>query len=110
MVLLRKGTRPDNSTTVARVPISIDFEYPASSQLSPTKILRRFVTPVAMVKPEKARRVEEMLMHAAKSGALGGKVTEGQFVQMLEQVRSKEFLRRFQEHWSNFNVSEGSHQ
>lgn len=40
-----------------------------------------------MVKPEKARRVEEMLMHAAKSGALGGKVTEAQFIQMLEQVR-----------------------
>ncbi|CAM9163561.1 unnamed protein product [Hapterophycus canaliculatus] len=44
---------------------------------------------IAMVKPEKARRVEEMLMHAAKSGALGGKVTEGQFIQMLEQVSSQ---------------------
>lgn len=43
---------------------------------------------VAMVKPEKAKRVEEMLMHAAKSGALGGKVTEDQFIQMLEQVRN----------------------
>lgn len=42
-----------------------------------------------MVKPEKAKRVEEMLMHAAKSGALGGKVTEDQFIQMLEQVRNK---------------------
>lgn len=40
-----------------------------------------------MVKPEKARRVEEMLIHAAKSGALGGKVSEDQFIQMLEQVR-----------------------
>lgn len=43
----------------------------------------------AMVKPEKARRVEEMLIHAAKSGALGGKVTEDQFIQMLEQVGPK---------------------
>lgn len=43
-----------------------------------------------MVKPEKATRVEEMLMHAAKSGALGGKVTEDQFIQMLEQVRKTE--------------------
>lgn len=43
-----------------------------------------------MVKPEKAKRVEEMLMHAAKSGALGGKVTEDQFIQMLEQVRKTE--------------------
>lgn len=39
-----------------------------------------------MVKPEKARRVEEMLIQAATSGALGGKVTETQFIQMLEQV------------------------
>lgn len=31
--------------------------------------------------------MEEMLIHAAKSGALGGKVTEDQFIQMLEQVR-----------------------
>lgn len=61
----------------------------------------RFASPAAMVKPEKARRVEEMLMHAAKSGALGGKVTEGQFIQMLEQVKSKEYLRQFQEHCSN---------
>lgn len=40
-----------------------------------------------MVKPDKARRVEEMLIHAATSGKLGGKVTEDQFIQMLEQVR-----------------------
>eukprot|EP00752_Nemacystus_decipiens_P002480 g2333.t1 len=44
---------------------------------------------IGMVKPEKARRVEEMLIHAAKSGALGGKVTEDQFIQMLEQVSSQ---------------------
>ena len=40
----------------------------------------------AMVKPDKAHRVEDMLIHAATSGKLGGKVTEGHFVQMLEQV------------------------
>lgn len=40
-----------------------------------------------MVKPDKARRVEEMLIHAAKSGALPGKVTEDHFIQMLGQVR-----------------------
>lgn len=40
-----------------------------------------------MVKPDKARRVEEMLIHAATSGKLGGKVTEDQFIQMLEQVQ-----------------------
>ena len=40
-----------------------------------------------MVKPDKARRVEDMLIHAAKSGALAGKVTEDHFIQMLGQVR-----------------------
>ena len=49
-----------------------------------------------MVKPEKARRVEEMLIHAAKSGALGGKVTEDQFIQMLEQVRPSSWPCRWE--------------
>lgn len=40
----------------------------------------------AMVKAEKARSVEDMLIAAATSGRLGGKVTEHQFIQMLEQV------------------------
>ncbi|CAM9221282.1 unnamed protein product [Laminaria digitata] len=44
---------------------------------------------IAMVKPDKARRVEEMLIHAAKSGALPGKVTEDHFIQMLGQVSSQ---------------------
>lgn len=47
----------------------------------------RALSTTAMVKPDKARRVEDMLIHAATSGKLGGKVTEGQFVQMLGQVR-----------------------
>lgn len=41
----------------------------------------------AMVKAEKARNVEDMLISAATSGKLGGKVTEDQFIQMLEQVK-----------------------
>lgn len=40
-----------------------------------------------MVKAEKARNVEDMLINAATSGKLGGKVTEDQFIQMLEQVK-----------------------
>ncbi|CAM9194093.1 unnamed protein product [Choristocarpus tenellus] len=44
---------------------------------------------IAMVKAEKARGVEDMLINAAKSGRLGGKVTEDQLIQMLEQVSSK---------------------
>lgn len=47
-----------------------------------------------MVKAEKARRVEDMLIHAATSGKLGGKVTEDQFIQMLEQVRTPPSISR----------------
>ncbi|CAM9560928.1 unnamed protein product [Discosporangium mesarthrocarpum] len=44
---------------------------------------------IAMVKAEKARGVEDMLIKAATSGQLGAKVTEDQLIQMLEQVSSR---------------------
>jgi len=43
----------------------------------------------AIVRKEKARAVEDMLLQAATSGRLGGKVTEEQLIQMLEQVSSQ---------------------
>jgi programmed cell death protein 5 len=39
-----------------------------------------------MVKPEKAKGVEDMVLAAARRGALGGKVTEAQLIDLLEQV------------------------
>ncbi|KAG5186139.1 double-stranded DNA-binding domain-containing protein [Tribonema minus] len=44
---------------------------------------------IAMVKKDKARALEDMLISAAKQGKLGGKVSQEQFVQMLEGVSAQ---------------------
>eukprot|EP00051_Salpingoeca_urceolata_P005945 m.79066 g.79066 ORF g.79066 m.79066 type:complete len:125 (-) comp14611_c1_seq2:35-409(-) len=44
---------------------------------------------LAVVKPDKARAVEDMLMRMAQGGQIRGKVTELQFKDMLEQVSAK---------------------
>jgi programmed cell death protein 5 len=41
---------------------------------------------VAQVKPEKAKKVEAMVIQMAQMGRLGGKVTEEQLKSLLEQV------------------------
>ncbi|XP_062501864.1 programmed cell death protein 5-like [Corticium candelabrum] len=41
---------------------------------------------IAQVKPEKAQKVEGMLIQMAQTGQLGGKVTENQLKSLLEQV------------------------
>ena len=40
----------------------------------------------ALVKPEKAQALENMLLQAAQRGQLGGKVTEDALIKMLEQI------------------------
>ncbi|KAF6254228.1 programmed cell death protein 5 [Scenedesmus sp. NREL 46B-D3] len=45
---------------------------------------------VALVKPDKARNVENMVLTAAKRGALQSKVTEDQLKGMLEQISERE--------------------
>lgn len=45
---------------------------------------------IALVKPEKARNVENMILTAAKRGALQSKVTEDQLKGMLEQISERE--------------------
>eukprot|EP01026_Neomeris_dumetosa_P062610 TRINITY_DN592_c0_g1_i1.p2 TRINITY_DN592_c0_g1~~TRINITY_DN592_c0_g1_i1.p2 ORF type:complete len:129 (-),score=31.34 TRINITY_DN592_c0_g1_i1:414-800(-) len=44
---------------------------------------------IALVKPEKATRIEEMIVNMAKSGRLQEKISEQQFIQLLEQVNEK---------------------
>ncbi|EDO41998.1 predicted protein [Nematostella vectensis] len=44
---------------------------------------------IALVKPEKARMVENMLIQMARSGQVGGKVGETQLVGLLEKVQDK---------------------
>ncbi len=41
---------------------------------------------IALVKPEKARAVEDMIIRAAQSGQLGGQVDEPKLIQLLEQI------------------------
>lgn len=41
---------------------------------------------ISLVKPEKARAIEDMIISAARRGGLSGKVTEERLVDLLEQV------------------------
>lgn len=45
---------------------------------------------IALVKPDKARNVENMILTAAKRGALQSKVSEDQLKSMLEQISERE--------------------
>jgi programmed cell death protein 5 len=57
-------------------------------------ILKQVLTPeaqerlanVALVKTDRARQVETYLINAAQAGKLGGKVTEDQLKDLLQQV------------------------
>lgn len=48
------------------------------------------VARIALVKPEKARAVEEMIIMAGRRGQLGEKVTDERLLTMLEQLADKE--------------------
>ncbi|KAJ3128582.1 hypothetical protein HK098_004008 [Nowakowskiella sp. JEL0407] len=41
---------------------------------------------ITMVKPEKGRAVEDLLIRMAQSGQLGGKVKEPQLIELLEKI------------------------
>ena len=45
---------------------------------------------IACVKPEKAERLEMLLIENAKRGMIQGKVSESQMIGLLEQVSEKE--------------------
>ena len=44
---------------------------------------------LAMVKPQKARQVEEYLLNMARSGRLQGKVTEQALIELLESANDE---------------------
>ncbi len=44
---------------------------------------------VAVVKPEKARGVEELLINMARSGRLPGRVNEDRLVELLGQIQNQ---------------------
>lgn len=47
------------------------------------------VARIALVKPDKARAIEDMIINAARRGALGEKVSEDRLIDLLEQVNEK---------------------
>ena len=47
------------------------------------------VARIALVKPDKARAIEDMIINAARRGAIGEKVTEERLIDLLEQVSEK---------------------
>lgn len=42
---------------------------------------------IALVKPDRARAIEQLLMRMAQSGQLRGRVSEDQLIDVLDQVR-----------------------
>jgi programmed cell death protein 5 len=47
------------------------------------------VANIAVVKPDKARKIEDMLIMNAQRGAFGGQISEEQLIQMLETITEK---------------------
>lgn len=45
---------------------------------------------IALVKPDKARRVEDMLINTARAGRLGGKVSEDQLIDLLGKISTEQ--------------------
>ncbi|XP_039271891.1 programmed cell death protein 5-like [Styela clava] len=54
-----------------------------------TQDARARLNSIALVKPEKAKQLEGMLINMARSGQLGEKMTEQQLVKVLEQINDK---------------------
>ena len=47
------------------------------------------VSRIKLVKPEKARQVEDMVIRAAQTGQLGQKIDEDKLISLLEQIGEK---------------------
>jgi programmed cell death protein 5 len=47
------------------------------------------VANIAVVKPDKARKIEDMLIMNAQRGAFSGQISEEQLIQMLESITEK---------------------
>lgn len=49
------------------------------------------VSRIALVKPDRARAIEQLLARMAQSGQLRGRVSEDQLIDVLDQVRAPAF-------------------
>ncbi len=52
-------------------------------------IILEIVANIAVVKPDRARKVEDMLIMNAQRGAFSGRISEEQLIQMLETITEK---------------------
>jgi programmed cell death protein 5 len=52
--------------------------------------LKILVSRISIVKPEKARSIEDYLLNMAQRGQLASKVTEEQLIAMLSQIAEQE--------------------
>ncbi|GAA6061554.1 hypothetical protein JCM10212_001086 [Sporobolomyces blumeae] len=59
------------------------------SQILSTEARER-LSRIALVKPERARAIEQLLMRMAQSGQLRGRVSEDQLIDVLDQVEAME--------------------
>lgn len=55
------------------------------------------VSRIALVRPERARGIEQLLMRMAQGGQLRGKVSEDQLIGVLDQVRLSRWSFRTRE-------------
>ena len=61
----------------------------AAAPAPPTPPHTPAVARIALVKPEKARAIEDMIIGAARKGALKEKVSEDSLIGLLEQVNEQ---------------------
>ena len=47
------------------------------------------VARIALVKPEKARAIEDMIISASRRGGIGEKISEERLIDLLEQVNER---------------------
>jgi len=52
------------------------------------------VSRIGLVKPEKSRAIEDMIISAARRGSLTEKITEERLIELLEQVNEQSGQRK----------------
>ena len=70
----------------------------------------KLVALVALVSPERARQIEDILLRLAQSGQVRGKVTESQLIELLEQVCARHFHKVITAQSCHLDQAEGGSQ
>ena len=64
--------------------------FTACAMTSPSVSLTIAVSRIALVREQRARSIEDLLLRMARSGQLRGRVSEDQLLGLLEQIESSE--------------------